>query len=231
MDIDSINFLPAQYRRKRGERRRLLRHVALLAALAGCLGPWWSVQRDQTAALERQSETVEAQVFAAREQMKLVVQLRAEHATLERQMRLVQGLAQPVSHGQVLATLARHVPDAVVFTRLDVTTHRTDPTPTDEDATSKRRGPGSTDSRRPAGRAADDRLQIEFDGLAPDDLALANLIDGLKQHVLFQDVKLHHSRSVVIHGVSGRQFRMTLNVPLNRNYQPATRSEEIAHAD
>ncbi|MEX2388156.1 MAG: PilN domain-containing protein [Phycisphaeraceae bacterium] len=231
MDIDTINFLPRTYQQRRSERRRIWRHAALLVLLCACLGGWWTVQRDQTQTLRHDVLVYEAQANAAREQMKLVEAFRQEHDQLRQRVALWQRLGQPVSHGQVFATLASQLPNAVVLTRLDVRTQRSvTAAPTSAASDGRRRHTSAAVSNA---ASTPDRLALDFTGIAPDDLTLANLLDQLKEHPLFDGVKLHFSRRMEIHGVVGRQFRIEMAVPLDRDYEtaPAEAEEGVVRAD
>ncbi|MFA9480197.1 PilN domain-containing protein [Phycisphaerales bacterium AB-hyl4] len=225
MDIDSINFMPPSYQRRRADQQRRWRQVALVGLLCVGLAGWSLMQRGQTSQLRDQAAMYDQQVAAAEQQMKQVQELRREQSELSTRLALWHRLGQPVSHGKVFATLAGELPASVVLTRLDVQAHR--PVQAATPSSGSRRS--SSQVSNVTGPAAD-RLALDFAGIAPDDMTLANLLNQLKDHPLFSDVKLHFSRSVRVHGATGRQFRIEMNVPLDRDYQALPAKEGVADA-
>lgn len=99
----------------------------------------------------------------------------------------------------------------------------------------------SSKTAKPAHAAAikptpsDEALLIEFSGLAPNDVEVANLVGALSDNPAFSGVKMLYSRSVTTRGVIGREFRMEMQVPLDRDYRldgdgRKAKTQEVAHA-
>ena len=229
MNIDAINFLPPTHQGRHTRRQRLWRHAAMLLLLCACLGGWWMVQREHTQRLRDRADALRMQVEAARPKMQMVSELRREQAELNARLDLWRHLGQPVSHSEVFATLAAALPDTVVLTRLDVQSHR--PAPTPAAAASGRRGATAPANAAAQPAAQRGRLELDFSGIAPDDMTLARLLNHLKRQPLFDEVKLHFSRNMTIHDVNGRQFRIELLVPLDRDYQRLPVKEGVAHVN
>jgi hypothetical protein len=108
---------------------------------------------------------------------------------------------------------------------LMVTKH---PAPREKDAP-----PGMTVYRStpPDGKKPLHGVKVSFSGFAPDDLTVASLVATLSQCSLFEQVRIHSSRGVERFGYEGRKFRVTMWVPLDREFRPlSAKDEEMAHA-
>lgn len=222
MSQRDINFLPASYIQKQAMRRRMFRHAGLIAVVVLLLAGWWMVQRGQTAAMQRYAGSLEQAVRAQRDQMKVYTLLEAEHRDLLHRVKVQRQLAQPISHTQILATLTQVAPQSVAVTELTID-HEL------QGKTSRSRSKRDAMSKKAA--ASRDLLRIAFTGIAPSDLVIANLLTALKSHPLFEDAKLRYARAVELDGIEGRQFRVEVVVPLDRQGVETKRSEEVAYAN
>lgn len=220
--MSQINFLPQTIVHQSRRRRRKYRHAVLLAMLALGLAAWGFAERGQNVRPRQRAAALEAEVAAAREQMSEFVKLRDEREMLVRQNRVKDELSQPVSHTQVIAALDGHLPSSIGLTAMSITAVRPAPRPI---ATAGKSGSrGKAVKQEHTGPVADE-LQIEIDGMAPDDLTIANLIGALSEDPLFDRVTLKFSRTTEARGVEGRLFKVLMRVRLDRRF------EEVARAD
>lgn len=224
--MNDINFLPATYMRQQALRKRGTLRLTLLAAALVCLGVWWVVQHEQTAATRRRVEAVEARAEEAKQKLTELQRLRKEHASLVKQVALREELGQPVNHTQVLGVLGRVLPSSVALVEIKMQTVRSEPTPQADPAKAKD-GAAKPGKKAKAGK---DEIRIELVGLAPDDRTVASLLGALNEYPLFRDAMLRHSRATEVGGRALRNFRLTLRVDLGVEYKPSTAAGEIAHA-
>ncbi len=225
--MNEINFLPQSYLRQRARRRRsLLQSAAMaLAVLTGLA--FWGQQVKQTGDLRAGVEAIEAEARAVKREQTESARLIGEYKALLHQTRVQRELAQPVTQTQVLAVLGQVLPRGVSLARVDLSAVR--PTPAAIDAATKPKAK----SKKSKGARDEPRqpqyLNVTVEGLAPDDLTVANVIGLLSEHGLFSEVRLKHSRGVVARGVALRGFEMTMRVDLERDIQP--RGKGVAYAD
>lgn len=228
--MNEINFLPASYLYQRGQRRRSLIHLAMIgtALIAGVA--FWTVQRGQTASMRREVESLEAQAQTVQQQRTASAKLLTEYKALLHQTRVQRELAQPVTQTQVLSVLGDVLPSTVTLTQVEVAATRPKPASM-EDAAAKPK-PGSKKSagaKAEAAASGPEYLTIRVQGVAPDDLTVANLVGTLSEHPLFGEVRLRHSRAVSLMDATVRNFEMTMRVDLQRDIRP--RREGVARAD
>ena len=218
--MNEINFLPAKYARMRAKRRRGVRQTALVGILTLALAGWWLEQQRQTSIERNKVDTAEAEVAAARTQMQELMKLREEHKHLIHELNIQRELAQPVNHTQVIATLGSLLPSSVTLTQLTMDTKRPPPKAVKKDDS---KSTNSSETKKVAKR--DDRIKIDLEAVAPNDLTVANLVGTLSSHPLFTNVMMRYSRADEFQGVSGRRFRLEMTVGLDRQYEPTSQRQ------
>lgn len=218
-----VNFLPEQFVRQRAARRRRSQHIVLVAAVAVGLVGWWLTGAAQVEILREQAQTLQDQVEDAHGQLSEVNILRQKRADLIQQVRIQRELAQPIQHAQVLSMLGRAMPPAVGATEMLVLAQRNP---------LKQAPPPGTKARRAreVKPLEPEKLKIELTGLSPSDEQVANFMANLAQEPVFSNVKLLYSRPVTVGRLIGREFRLEMEVMLDRDYRPATPTE-VAHVD
>ncbi len=226
--MNEVNFLPLSFMNKQACRQRVMRQALLVACLAAVLIVWAMVQMGQTSRLHHYAVTLEREVQAAKQEKNEISKLKSEHALLIHQVKIQQELAQPISHTQVIGLLAEALDPAIGVTGLNMITRRPPPrtqSQSDQHAKMDAKQRAEYDKRR---RQQADLITIEFEGIAPDDMAIANLVARLSESQVFDGVQMHFTRMIERDGVIGRKFRLSTKVRLNRNFQPI--SEEVADA-
>lgn len=202
-----VNFLPASYRRRVRQVRRNRRQAVLAVALLVVLAGWWFVQQQHTGQMRQQAQELEAEVETARQRMTELMALRERYEALRHQVRVQRLLAEPLRRTQIMATLAERMPEPVTLTRIALDTER-------PPAASVVGRDGAGASGHPH------KVELELSALAPDDLTVANLLTALKDHALFDNVAIHHSRSIEHFDVMARQFRLSTVIDLDRQFEP-----------
>mgnify|MGYP005844823809 CR=1 FL=1 len=227
--MNQVNFLPETFVRTRAAKKRRFGHVGIAAMVAAVLGSWWYVENSTLSAIRDLEHQLEAQVGQARTELTQVQQLTAQRKVLMHQDQIRRQLAQPVSHTHVIEMIGQVMPRSITMIDLTMVARR-DALPAAATKTAK---PGNAVAVKTT--PSDEALLIEFSGLAPNDVEVANLVGALSDNPAFTGVKMLYSRSVTTRGVIGREFRMELQVPLDRDYRPhgdgpKAKTQEVAHA-
>lgn len=220
--MNAVNFLPPAFLQKQARRRRVVRQSLLVAGMVGVLVAWGVVQMSQTHRLNQYVTTLEDEVGAAQRQKSEITKLRAEHALLIHQVKVQRELAQPVNHTQIIALMADVIDPTLGVTELMMTTHR--PKPQAQSEASRK-----VDKKKKNPRVELDWIEIEFEGIAPNDIAIANVVATLSENPMFNGVQMHYTRQVERDGVIGRRFRLSTRVRLNRDFVPTIKGVADAH--
>lgn len=224
--MNEINFLPQSYYRRRRRRRRIVLEALAIMALAGCLTAWFIAGAETLKELGAYAAEIEAEGTVAQNQLKELAALQAEHHDLAGQMRIHHQVALPVSFTNVLAAIAQATPESIAYSDLRLECRRPVPAPPARlETPHRKRGRAAP---KPVAHDAD-AVRIELTGLSPDDRRIADLVGRLADHPLFKQVKLEFSRSTEQDSLIARRFRITMVVPLDRDYRD--KREEVAHAD
>jgi hypothetical protein len=230
--MNEINFLPETFVRHRAAKKRRYGHVVILAMTIGVLASWWLAESRKLTQLRAEEMRLQQQVGQVQNKQASYRQYQAERTLLLDQDRIRRELAQPISHTAVVEMIGHMMPPSIAMTEMTVVSRRA-PLRTGADAKAARTTSGARNAPRSA--SADETLLIEFSGLAPNDGEIANLVGALSDHNVFSNVKMLYSRSVTTRGVIGREFRMEMQVPLDREYRPRQlagqpQPQEVAHA-
>lgn len=228
--MNEINFLPESFYRARARRRRVWRHaVALVLAAAGLVT--WGVLGDRSLqGLRDFASQVETEGNAAHDQVKEVVRLQGEFQKLTKVLTVQRDVALPVSCSTLVATISHLMPRDVVLTDLNMDAGKPTP-PAKEAEADKKSKKTSKKGAAPVAPPKTNAMRIELKGLSPDDARIADFVGRLTDCPAFTNVKLEYARAAEIEGMSGRQFRVSLMVRLDRDYRPLDERENIAHAD
>lgn len=143
--------------------------------------------------LRSRVRSAEAQVVAARDKKIAVAKLRRKRKALLRQVRIQKGIAQPISHTQIIAVLGELLPESVALT--NVTMNTTRPPPKKRGTKESSKHANRRRSNKKPVKQAEDQILIALTAVAPDNLTVANLIGILNDHPLFHGVRMRYSRA------------------------------------
>jgi Tfp pilus assembly protein PilN len=220
--MNEVNFLPEVFVREQARRKRVLRQAVLLAAVALSIVSWFFLTRSQVIDLARYAEALESEARARKTHVTELARLNNINSVLDQQLRVQRQLVQPISLTQVLAILTRMTPDGITVRELSMVGVR--PRPTQQ----ARIEPGRP-ARPVAAEPRANSMQINLVGVAARDADIANLVGTLTEHPMFENVKLGYSRATELSHLMVREFQLSFEVPLDRDYQPL-RPTETAHA-
>ncbi len=218
--MNEINFLPQSYRDRLRTRQRRVREGAVVLLLCGALGVYWTYGMTARMSLRQQALQAEDRLANALSTEQQVLELREVKEQLMEQRRVQRAVRVPVRHHQVVRVLGSLLPESMALRALTLENDRPTPKawqPPAEEIDDERAGGVPVFSAEPT-KAEPNLIKVEFEAVAPDDLTVAALIASMSEHPLFTGVKLHSSRYVETQGLAARQFRVTANVDLSREY-------------
>lgn len=216
-----INFVPDWYVSARRRRRNFGRQTAVLTALVLVLSVFVIQNWRERDALALYHGSLVERLQSTQGQITEVGKLLRARAELSRQLKIHRKLHQPVSYSQITGTLAHLMPQSVTLRSLEVRTEQVT-------VTAKAAAPAKgRNGARPATQTYP-VVTVEIEGIAPSDGEVANFIGALSSAGLFDNVKMIYARQGTHQNLIVRQFRIRLEVPLDREYQP--RHTEVADA-
>ena len=229
--MNEINFLPESFYRQRARRRRVWRHALALTLVAAGLITWGVLGDRSLQSLRSFARQIETEGEAAHEQVKEVVRLQGEFLKLAKTLAVQRDVALPVSCSKLVATVTHLMPATVVLTDLNMDAARPTPTQKAPEADKKGKKAAPKKGAAPVAAPKTDTMRIELKGLSPDDARIADFVGRLTDCPAFTNVKLEYARVAEIEGMTGRQFRVSLMVRLDRDYLPLDARKDLAHAD
>jgi len=216
--MNQINFLPKDYLLKQERAARRVRQTLLIIVVLFCMVGWWLGAYSRVADLNRYANALDIEVHAANVQMLEMVKLKGRREALAHQLNVQRELAQPLAHMHVLTVIAELMPESMATRQIALTSTGLNTRP-------NRTGKNSKPGNAPV-------ILIELEGIAPNDVEVADFVGQLTDHVLFKQVKMLYARQVELDDVIAREFRVEMRVPMNRVYQVNELPlEEVAHAD
>jgi Tfp pilus assembly protein PilN len=214
-----INLLPASVLESR-QRQRQRTTIGLGAVGAGVLmAAWLLVAVSQVRSLDGRIALAEFELQPLRQLDEQRAQLRQQEQTLQQRLALVESLREPLSAPAILALLSQLTPEQAVMRSLSI---ELPPPALAVSAPTARPTPPS-----PATGEAPRAIQIQLEGLATHDAAVATLVSQLTQAGLFHNVRLADSRQVSFQNVPCYQFRLSMEIPLTRPASASTREYAI----
>ncbi len=225
-----IDFLPQAYHEERIRNARRHKRWFMILMVAVMLVGWGISRQRQSSELAWRADALEAQAYATKQKQSEMTKLQMERKSKRYQLKIQRQLDQPVTVTQAVAVLGQLMPDSSGLTRVKVKTHRPAPIPLpDPDEKKNKRN----SRRKPAvdPEQVKDFIQLDVYGIAPDDVAVANMVNSMSDHPLFEKVTMHFSRVGERNELKGRSFRVGAQVPLDRRYLPLQQTAEVTHED
>jgi hypothetical protein len=203
--VTRINLLPDGVL-ARQRRRQAARVAVVTAVLSLTVGSAWAtVASRQLREIASKTAQAQARLAQERERAGRNDAVSAQAAALRGMLAQGDRLSQPVSLPGALTLLTQLLPDSVALTRLTVEAPTVDVV--ERKSTSK--GPPPSQVTR-----------LSLEGLAINDLELAQVVSELGAQKAFANVKLLRSRPVASAGITRYAFEISIDVP------PATSVED-----
>jgi Tfp pilus assembly protein PilN len=222
-DSTPINFLPAWYAQRRAQARRRQRHLIVCGVMVLVMAWAWMGLRTQAEQVEMQKVALEQRATAVDAQSRHLAELQREHDALAERVRRYREASRPIDLHRINAVLAELTPSPIFLRGLSaelVARKKKSANPEPVDARSAG-GEISTETRR--------IILIDLEGTAPSNVEIANYVGRLSATPLFQEVKMIHARQGEVGEAATRQFKITMEVPLDRRYRFV--GEGADHAD
>lgn len=214
--MNQVNFLPAKFRQREARRQQRAKHWSLVGVLVFASLAGWVIQSQHTTALAAQAQAVQRQVDSLHNKQLEVNRLDKQRRQLMQRVALQRKLGMAVRESQIITTLSRHMPANIGLNDISMTY---------QGSASGQRG-GANRSHH-SGQSV---LSIDIQGMAPNDIAIANLVSSLAQDPLFSKVTMRFSRPAAQGHVLGREFGLTMSVNLSRHFITSPKTEEVARA-
>jgi len=176
--VIELDFIPADYHRRRLERRRWRRYGLLLALLVTVMCAWNYAQSEATHRIARQLAEVRRQHEQVRIHRAGLERLIAERDSLRGRQGVVRRLSRSVALDAVLAELSQLIPPSVTIRELSFDRWAATPA-----ANAAHAGTATT---RPAEGRRGGYLRLA--GIAADESAVSDLTAALAGSPLFADV-------------------------------------------
>lgn len=215
--MNEVDFLPEKCRIRQLRRHRRTRYVSLLAALALAVLAGWAVLAQQTSSLAAKAQAIEHQLKSLRAKQLEVNRLAAQRRQLIAQVKRQHQLGMAVRDAQIITALANHMPATISLTDVSMRYHTG--------------AAAANGSHHPGQRGVKPTLAINIQGIAPDDMTVADFVSTLTRDPLFSKVTMRFSRPTTRGSVLGREFELTMSVDLTRQFVAAAIPKEVARAN
>jgi Tfp pilus assembly protein PilN len=220
---EQINFVPEPYRRARRRRSQAQRVAILGVVMIGAMVTLYVLTDRQADGLADYSDTLKQQIAAAQGQLIEVSKLQKVRGELGRQARIYNELARPITFTVINSALAAATPESIVLSEYSAEIQSLERARV-RDASN----PRNRDRPRTVTEGYE-VIAIELQGVAPSNVDIANYVGRLASTSVFRNVKMLHAKQGRIDDSIIRQFRITMEVPLDRDYRLAA-PQELANA-
>ncbi|MHC4995711.1 MAG: PilN domain-containing protein [Planctomycetota bacterium] len=216
-----IDFRPDWYlveqKRQRTARFHRVAAMVMFCLIVALVTRTWHSRTELT----RYHADQVTQVNGVNTKMTDMQMLQRERVELAAQMRVHRSLYQPLEYHQVLGVLASFLPESVALRQLGLSEsviERSRPMTKDELASQRKLKTRRASSKT---RVVTEHpvLELEITAVASSHVVIANLIGDLASSRLFDDVKMIHSKQVELDGLTGHEFSLRMNVPLEQRYR------------
>ena len=204
--MNEIDFLPDGFVSRRQRMHRLVRLSALLVLVFVAMGGWYFNEHRSLGHLQQFLTAAEAQQVVLTKTKDQIALLQQRAGQLRKTWRLQRHLTPVISSTAILATRTELMPQSITLTNLTLEQLRAPVHPINKQTTH--------DHPRTF-------ITIQLEDLTPSGVDLANLIVAVEEHPMFEHIEIKDSQSTRAHGLIAQVFRLTLRVPLDRQYLPA----------
>ena len=219
--VHDIDFLPDSYRQSQQRRKKTLWRRAVLFVVLAIIVAGTLHQRQSQKQVLQQRNRLQLQAELAWQQLDDPAALRAEIATLETQANVRTMLRMRTSQTRVLAVISACLPTYTSLTELQIGPQKvaaaSSAVPKRGRAAGKKApeetvSPTTADWKRLQKESAETELVVSLEGMAPNDLAISQFLEALKQSRSFSEVRLLYTDRHEYRETAMRAFGMQLKV-------------------
>ncbi len=217
-----INFIPDSVPRVDATGRLWIRCGLFLLAGLILIGSWYVRAHRQIAALDQKLNVLDQQEQIARAVDEKADAGRRQRLKWSKQEILYDRVRMPVPTTSAMAAVAKLMPPVMGLTSFSLIGEPIDPTL-----------PRSKKKRRSSKNRASPTvgpLRLVLQGVAPNDLSIAEFIGRMDQRPLFVNVELTYSRPVERDTQIAREFQITADIPLDRKVR-LEKQRRVSRAD
>ncbi len=215
--VADIDFLPAAYREQGAKRNSGLWQLLMAATFGVLLATISWNQRSFRVAAEEELLQIQSTYSAAEAQNARVGQLQAQLAPLSVHAELLTYLRHPWSRANILATIARELPDDVTLSEIQISREKIqvaaappNPAATAAQGTAPKLSPQQEDLEQLRSEYDDARIVVLLTGVTQEVGTLHEYLGRLARQRLFQKVDLGGIEAVTTQDRTGSRFTAKL---------------------
>ncbi len=217
--MSQINFLPQSFHRDRRRQQRRPIEFMIILATALMLVVLWIYTSGPDRAIAQQAQAIDQQMLRIEQQQAEHSRLDQERAKLTGQLLIARETYQPILTTQVLARLSQLTPQPIRLINFELVAERPKPEPPAKSAGPGNRKAGSSKTQKqPTQARENNRMKLALTGLAPTDDEIVAFIRQLEQDPVFSSVSLSNSRMTQTKTHLAREFRLDLEIDLDRRF-------------
>jgi hypothetical protein len=201
------DLMPESCRTVFNRRRRVRRWIVAYTMAGLMVGTTIAGLMASNASKQRERDALAAQVEVHWMRNEEARSLLDEIRDLESSIARFNRLAWPVRVSDAIGVIESIVPPSTTLTSLTLIPREETPRP----AGKRRKGEAAPETKT--------YLAIEIEGLAIDDLDVAEAVRSLEQHRMFSGVNLDFARSRDVGGIDARAFRLSCEIDLSKRYR------------
>lgn len=206
-----IDLMPESCRQRLGRRSQVRRWASMYAVTLSVLAIGLGAFELAKSNVRAQSASLERKVSLDAQQRVKAQALESEIDSIEAALERHERLAWPIEIEEIIAAIGSVTPESVFLTDLSLI-------PRQDRAARPQRSAGANGKEKAPAEQPKVRLQVECEGFAPDDHAMAEFIKGLERHPMFEQIALEFAQKASLGGVEVRSFSVTCQVDMSARY-------------
>ena len=206
---NNVDFLPQNYLEKKAQQRTNIICLILFIIVVAGVGTGFMLTQRRQSSLKNQASQICQQMAQASKTLEQLESLEKKKKQMMTKAKISAMLMDPVPRSLLLATITNNLPAGVSLTNYKLQTKEiTNTTKTKKSLNKKAKSNDDKDTKSEIVPQKQE-TKIEFTGLAPTDIEVAQLIEHLNQSLLFGHVDLDFSEEHKIKDETMRRFKLT----------------------
>lgn len=206
-----VDFVPFWYRDLLRRKRSTTGYLLVLGFLVILVGGGAFRRLSEIRAAERELTATEAALGSTRGDLQKLDALRQLRDQWRRQEQVLTSTGVNMEASRLLAALTKVVPIDTVLTGINFAVAEPDHDPAPTTAPSASNQIDQSSARQPGKR----RLNVSLRGIAPGEVAVANVLAGISKQPLFRHVNLTYAKDRQEQDTTVREFEVTFVINLD----------------